>query len=159
MIGLLGEYHEVVGEIVFHRNGTLERFAGDAIMVVFNDPVPRPGYCLDAAAAAIDITEKSTGLLEKWRRRGASLGLGIGITSGFATLGAIGWRRRRDYAAIGMATNLASRLSAQAKAGQILVNARFAQAVEDTYHAPFLGDLELRGFARAIPVHELGNRM
>lgn len=158
VIGLLDEYHEVVGEVVFRHHGTIERFAGDAVMVVFNDPLPREDYCLDAAASALAILEASGPLLAKWRGRGAGLGLGIGITSGFATLGAIGWRERRDYAAIGTSTNLASRLSAQAASGQILVNGRFAQSVAEIFDVPLRGDFELKGFARSIPVHELVGR-
>jgi class 3 adenylate cyclase/CheY-like chemotaxis protein len=155
VIALLHDYHALVGEAVFRRGGTLERFAGDAIMVLFNDPIPDPEYCHSAAALAHEIIAGGETLLGRWRKRGANLGIGIGVAAGFATLGKIGFRERQDYAAIGTVTNLASRLSGRAEAGQILVSARLAEEIEPDFPSRFIGDLELRGFLRPVPVYEL----
>lgn len=155
VIALLRDYHQLVGEAVFRRGGTLERFAGDAIMVLFNDPIPDPDYCRNAAGLAQDIMRGGEALLGRWRKRGPSLGVGIGVAAGFATLGTIGFRERQDYAAIGTVTNLASRLSGRAEAGQILVSGRLAEELGPEFGPRFIGDIDLRGFARPVPVFEL----
>jgi adenylate cyclase len=160
VIALLGEYHALVGERVFRHGGTLERFAGDAVMVLFNDPLPSPHYCRSAAELAQDIIAGAEPLIAKWQKRGIDLGVGIGIAAGFATIGKIGFRERFDYAAIGTVTNLASRLSGKADAGQVLVNGRLAQEIEPDFTARFVGNLELKGFLRPVPVYQMltGNR-
>jgi class 3 adenylate cyclase/CheY-like chemotaxis protein len=155
VMALLGDYHALVGERVFHHGGTIERFAGDAVMVVFNDPLPTPDYCRTAVALAREIVAGADALFARWRRRGAGLGLGIGAAAGFATLGRIGFGERFDYAAIGTVTNLASRLSGQAAPGQILVSARLAEAIRPEGRTRHLGDRDLRGFSRPVPVYEL----
>jgi adenylate cyclase len=155
VIKVLREYHETAGEIIFRNGGTLERIAGDAIVVVFNDPVTRQSYCSDAAQVALDILSDCQSLIEKWKRQGAELGIGIGIAAGYATLGEIGWHGRREYTVIGTAANLASRMSDAAKGGQILVNARLVEQIEESHRTNFLGEMEFKGFARPVPVHEL----
>lgn len=158
VIALLRDYHAIVGERVFHHGGTLERFAGDAIMVLFNDPIPVPDYCLTAARLARDIVDGCGELVTGWKKRGADIGVGVGVAAGFATLGKIGFGDRFDYAAIGNVTNLAARLCAQAEAGQILVSRRVAEAIEKDLRVAFLGDVELKGLVRAVPVYELSER-
>ncbi|MCW5718120.1 MAG: response regulator [Bauldia sp.] len=155
VIALLREYHALVGDRVFAHGGTLERFAGDAIMVLFNDPMPQPGYCLAAARLGLDIAGRAEPLTDRWRARGFRLGIGIGIASGFATLGKIGFGDRFDYAAIGTVTNLAARLSTQAEAGQVLASARVAEAIAAEIETRALGEVDLKGFARPVPVFEL----
>jgi adenylate cyclase len=127
-------------------------------MVLFNDPIPSPDYCRNAGQLARDILEGGEAMIARWRKRGADLGIGIGIAAGFATLGKIGFRDRFDYAAIGTVTNLASRLSSHAAPGQILVSARLAEEIETDWPIQFLGDLELRGFVRPTPVYQLAAR-
>ena len=155
VVALLRDYHAVVGELVFQHGGTLERFAGDAIMVLFNDPIPVPDYCQRAARLAADIRSGVGALVAQWRARGADLGVGIGIAAGFATLGKIGFRGRFDYAAIGTVTNLASRLSTYATAGQVLLSGRVVQELGPEAGAKFLGEVDLKGFVRPTPVYEL----
>lgn len=158
VIALLREYHALVGERVFAHGGTLERFAGDAIMVLFNDPLPQPGYCLAAARLGLDIAEGADVLSRNWRARGFRLGIGVGIASGFATLGKIGFGERFDYAAIGTVTNLAARLSTRAEAGQVLASARIAESVAPEIGSNALGEADLKGFSRPVPVFELLRR-
>ena len=102
---LLSDYHAAIGEIIIKYNGTLERYAGDGVMVVFNDPVPVENPALQAVLMALEVREAIGGLTEKWRRWGHDLGFGIGIAHGFATLGTIGFEGRFDYAAIGTVSN------------------------------------------------------
>jgi adenylate cyclase len=118
---LLRQYHEAIGKIIIKYSGTLERFAGDGVMVVFNDPVPVDNPALQAVRMALDMRAALDALIETWRRLGHELGFGIGIAHGYATLGTIGFEGRFDYAAIGTVSNVASRLCDEAKPGQILI--------------------------------------
>ena len=121
VMALLGEYHAAIGEIINKYGGTLERYAGDGVMVVFNDPIPVDNPALQAVLMAIDMRAAIGELIEKWRKLGHDIGFGIGIAHGFATLGTIGFEGRFDYAAIGTVSNVASRLCDEAKPGQILI--------------------------------------
>ena len=151
VMGVLAEFHKAMGEVIVEHNGTLERFAGDGLMVFFNDPVPVPEPALAAVRMALKMQERFASLSRAWHKRGYMLEMGVGITYGYATIGAIGFEGRRDYGAIGTVTNLAARLCAEALGGQILVSQRvFAQVVEHTHCEP-AGELQLRGFARPVP--------
>ena len=152
---LLREYHAIVGVRVNRHNGTLERFAGDGIMVFFNDPLPCADHCAAAVALAYELVEDLGRLLSAWNKRGADLGVGVGIAAGYATLGTVGFEERLDYAAIGTVTNLAARLCEQAAHGQVLVSGRVAGVVNDQWPMDFIGDLSLKGFHKPAPVYEL----
>ncbi len=155
VMGILRDYHAAVGALIFRHEGTLERFAGDGWMVFFNDPVPCADPAARAVRMALEMRQRVGELTEQWRRRGHQLGFGVGIALGHATLGKIGFEGRFDYAAIGTVTNLASRLSSEARAGQILVNQRVHAAVEDLVAAEALGELTLRGFAQSVSVFNI----
>ena len=120
VMALLREYHSAIGKIIYKHGGTLERFAGDGVMVIFNDPVPLPNPALVAVMMALEMRSAIEELVERWRRLGHELGFGIGISHGFATLGTIGFEGRFDYAAIGTVSNVASRLCDEAQPGQML---------------------------------------
>ena len=121
VMGVLGDYHRAMGSLIFQFEGTLERFAGDGMMVFFNDPLPCPDPAARAVRMAVAGRERVRELTEAWRKRGHQLDLGVGIAMGYATLGKIGFEGRFDYGAIGTVTNLASRLCDEASAGQILI--------------------------------------
>jgi adenylate cyclase len=146
VLGVLREYHSVVGELAVANGGTVEHFAGDGLMVFFNDPQPVADHQLAAVRTACDMRERFGVLSNAWRKRGYELGLGIGIASGFATLGRIGFEGRYDYAAIGNSVILASRLSDAARAGQILISQRALAVIEDAVVADPVEDLVLKGF-------------
>ena len=97
----MGEYHESMGELIFRYEGTLERFLGDGIMIVFNDPIPCPDHTERAVRLALDMRDKVGELAKEWGRKGHVLGMGIGIASGYATLGQVGFEHRREYTANG----------------------------------------------------------
>ena len=122
VMALLQDYHAAIGETIIKYSGTLERYAGDGVMVVFNDPVPVEKPALQAVLMALEMRDVIGALTEKWRRLGHDIGFGIGIAHGFATLGTIGFEGRFDYAAIGTVSNVASRLCDEAKPGQILIS-------------------------------------
>ena len=155
VMAVLREYHEAVGELIFRYEGTLERFAGDGILILFNDPMPCPDHAERAVRMALDMRERLNELIETWRKRGHSLGFGVGIALGYATLGQVGFDRRFDYAAIGSVTNLASRLCDEAKPGQILISQRIFGLLEPSIEARHIGDLGLKGFHRAMPTYEV----
>ena len=152
---LLREYHEAIGQIIFKYGGTLERFAGDGVMVIFNDPVLVENPALQAVLMALDMRTAIGGLIEKWRDLGHDLGFGIGIAHGFATLGTIGFEGRRDYAAIGTVSNVASRLCDEAKPGQILISPRVRQAVEKAVMVEPVCEFTLKGIRRPMPAYNV----
>jgi adenylate cyclase len=152
---LLRDYHAAIGKIVIKYSGTLERFAGDGVMVIFNDPVPVPNPALQAVRMALDMRVTIGALIERWRRLGHDLGFGIGIAHGFATLGTIGFEGRFDYAAIGTVSNVASRLCDEAKPGQILISPRVLLAVEDAVTVEAVGDFELKGIRRPVAAYNV----
>src|SRR5437899_9390551 len=146
-----------MGELIIAHGGTLEHFAGDGMMVFFNDPVPVTDHELQAVRLAVAMRGRFEAMAQAWRRKGYELGFGIGAAVGNATLGRIGFEGRYDYGAIGNAVILASRLSSEARPNQILLSQRAFAAVEDLVDAEAVGELTLKGFSRAVPaVNVLG---
>src|SRR6202041_2349475 len=145
VMALLRDYHAAVGAIIGKYGGTLERYAGDGVMVVFNDPVPVHNPELQAVYMALEMREAIGTLTAKWATLGHDIGFGIGIEHGFATLGTIGFEGRFDYAAIGTVSNVASRLCDEAGAGQILISPRVLMAVEDAVTVEPVGEFTLKG--------------
>jgi class 3 adenylate cyclase/CheY-like chemotaxis protein len=155
VMAVLRQYHESLGGLIFHYEGTLERFLGDGIMIIFNDPIPCADHTERAVRLALDMRESVDELAKAWRRQGHTLGFGVGIACGYATLGQIGFEHRRDYTAIGSVINLASRLCGEARAGQIVISQRVFGSVESSVAAAPIGDLSLKGFNRPSPAYEI----
>ena len=151
VMGVLREYHSALGRIVLAHEGTVEHFAGDGVMILFNDPLPLPDPELAAVRMALEMRSAVQSLAAAWRKRGHDLGFGVGIANGYATLGAIGFDGRRDYGAIGPVTNLAARLCAEAQAGQILISQRVYGRTETLIEAESVGTLSLKGLSRPVP--------
>jgi adenylate cyclase len=150
VLKFLREYHGTLGPLVAQFEGTLDQFSGDGIMVFFNDPVPCPDPGERAVKMAMAMREEAGKLITVWRRHGCELGFGAGIAQGYATLGQIGFSERSGYTAIGTVCNLAARLCAEAKDGQILVSSHIAEAVEAVVRLEDLGNLELKGLRRPV---------
>ena len=155
VMALLREYHAAIGEIINKYGGTLERYAGDGVMVVFNDPIPVDNPALQAVLMAIDMRGAIGDLIEKRRKLGHDIGFGIGIAHGFATLGTIGFEGRFDYAAIGTVSNVASRLCDEAKPGQILISPRVLMAVEGAISVEPVGEFKLKGISRPLATYNV----
>jgi class 3 adenylate cyclase len=156
---LLRQYHEAIGGIIHKHGGTLERYAGDGVMVIFNDPVPVENPALAAVKMALEMRAALDALMVKWRRLGHDIGFGIGIAHGHATLGTIGFEGRFDYAAIGTVSNVASRLCDEAASGQILISPRVHMAIEEHVTVEAVGEFMLKGIRRpmaAVNVLTLG---
>jgi class 3 adenylate cyclase len=153
LLELLREYHTIVGELIPVYDGTLEHFAGDGLMMFFNDPVPVEDHELKAIRLALAVKQRFAELADTWRKRGSELALGVGIAAGYATLGRIGFEGRWDYGALGPVTNLASRLSTHAEAEQILISQRVFAEVENIVDAAPVGEIDLKGFGRPITAY------
>jgi class 3 adenylate cyclase/CheY-like chemotaxis protein len=147
---VLREYHAALGALIQKFEGTLEHFAGDSLLVLFNDPLPCPDPCQRAVKMALDMRDGIAGLAGKWRQLGHELGFGIGIAYGFATLGCIGFEGRLQYSATGSVANLACRLCGEARNGQILIDAKVRTAIENLVAVETSGDLTLKGFRRPV---------
>jgi class 3 adenylate cyclase len=155
VMALLGDYHAAIGELVIRYSGTLERYAGDGVMVVFNDPVPVENSALQAVLMALELRNALGALTHTWSRLGHEIGFGIGIAHGFATLGTIGFEGRFDYAAIGTVSNVASRLCDEAKPGQILISPRVLMKVEKAVQVEPVGEFELKGIRRPLAAYNV----
>jgi adenylate cyclase len=157
VMGVLRQYHAALGELIFRHQGTLERFVGDGLVVLFNDPLPCADHSPRAVRMAIEMRARMAGLAADWRRHGHELGFGVGIARGYATLGTIGFEGRSDYAAIGPVANLASRLCDEAADGEILVSQRVLNALGGLALAEPAGELVLKGFARPVAAHRIAD--
>src|SRR4029453_1297516 len=138
---ILHEYHAEMGKLILEYEGTLEHFAGDGMMIFFNDPVPVENAAERAVRMALAMRERRKELTIKWRKRGHALDFGVGIAQGYATIGAIGFEGRWEYGAIGSVPNLAARLCGEAKPGEILIAQRLLAAVEDWVETEAVGEL------------------
>ena len=152
---VLGEYFRALGQIVHRFEGTLERFTGDGLMIFFNDPLPCNDAPERAVRMAVAMRNRVSELIERWAKQGHDLGFGVGIAQGYATLGAIGFEGRLDYAAIGTVSNLAARLCAEAAPEQILVSQRVYTAAQEILVADPIGELAIRGLSRPVRVHNV----
>ncbi len=147
---LLRTYHAEMGKLIFKFEGTLERFAGDGIMVFFNDPIPCEDHTERAARMALEMHARVKELRAGWLKKSYDLDLGIGLAAGYATLGNIGFEGRMDYGAVGNVTNLAARLCDEAKGGQVLTNQKTFSKIEEIFEAEPLKELQLKGFTRPV---------
>jgi adenylate cyclase len=154
-MNVLREYHAALGKLIFKYEGTLDKYAGDGVMILFNAPIQLDDHTARAVKMAVEMRDTIGPLTERWRNRGHSLGFGIGIAVGYATLGQVGFEQRLEYAAIGSVTNLASRLCGEAKANQIVVSRRVFGMVEPHVEGCAIDDLVLKGFNHPILAAEI----
>jgi len=150
VLELLRAYHSTLGHIVAEHGGTLEHFAGDGVMIFFNDPFPVERAAERAARMALALQQAFGPIAQAWKTLGQEVGLGIGIAQGEATLGVIGFEQRWEYAAIGNVPNLAARLCGEARAGEIIVDAQTETDLAQLAEADQVGPLQLRGFAQPV---------
>jgi class 3 adenylate cyclase len=151
----LREYHGALGPLVSEYEGTLDQFSGDGIMVFFNDPVPIPDPAERAVKMAVAMREAAVLLIATWRERGRALGFGAGIAQGYATLGQIGFSERSGYTAIGTVCNVAARLCAEAKDGQILLSQRVTAALKGMVRTEQIGALALEGLTQPVVAYNV----
>jgi adenylate cyclase len=152
---VLREYHHALGTLIYKYEGTLERFAGDGLMILFNDPLPCDDHALRAVKMAVEMRSAVAGLASAWRTSGHDLGFGVGIARGYATLGRIGFEGRFDYGAVGTVVNLAARLCSEARDGQILVDGKVKSQVDDCTETEPAGSLTLKGLHRPVAAFDI----
>jgi len=152
---ILHEYHAAMGKLIVEYEGTLEHFAGDGMMIFFNDPVPVENAAERAVRMSLAMRERVKELTIKWRKLGHELDFGVGIAQGYATIGAIGFEGRWEYGAIGSVPNLAARLCGEAKPSEILVSQRVFASVEEIVEADAMGELTLKGFHRPVTAYNI----
>jgi adenylate cyclase len=152
---LLHGYHAEMGKLIFQFDGTLVRFAGDGIMIFFNDPIPCADHTEKAVRMALEMQARGQELRKVWLKNGYDLNLGIGLAAGYATIGNIGFEGRMDYDAIGNVTNLAARLCGEAKGGQILIDRKTLNKIEELVEFAAQEELHLKGFARPVPAFHI----
>jgi class 3 adenylate cyclase len=154
---VLREYHNTLGVLIDKFEGTLERFTGDGLLVLFNDPMSCPDPSTRAVQMALEMRDEVAKLSARWKRSGHDIGFGVGIASGYATLGTVGYERRFQYSATGRVANLASRLCDAAKNGQLLADANVVSAIEGRADIEFADELVLKGFSRPVKVFNVRN--
>jgi adenylate cyclase len=154
LMAVVRMYHEVLGELIVEFDGTLERFTGDGIMVYFDEP-PVEEQAERALAMAIRMRARVGDLCARWRRRGHQLDFGMGIAQGPASVGAVGFQGRYDYAAIGPVTNLSSRLCGHAGPGQILISQPVYRAIQRMVDAERVDGLALDGFPSEMTAYSV----
>jgi adenylate cyclase len=150
VMDFLRHYHAEMGKLVFKFEGTLERFVGDGIVVIFNDPIPCADHVHKAAQMAIEMRDRVKELRTAWRKKGYDLDLGVGFAAGYTTLGTMGFEGRMDYGTVGNLPNLAARLCAEAKGGQILTDQKTMSRLEDAFDAESIQELNLKGISRPV---------
>jgi class 3 adenylate cyclase/CheY-like chemotaxis protein len=150
VMSVVGSYHAAMGELILEYEATVGWFAGDGLMLWFNDPIPCDDPAARAVRLALEMREAMSALTAGWRKRGHELDFSIGVALGYATIGRIGFEGRHDYGAVGSVLNLASRLCDAASPGQIVVGQRVLAEVEDLVEAEALGGLELKGFGKPV---------
>jgi adenylate cyclase len=155
VMSTLREFHQEMGRLILQYEGTIERFTGDGILVFFNDPVEIPDAESRAVRMALDMHHNISELRVGWKKRGYDLDLGVGITSGYATIGMIGFDGRSDYSATGSVVNLASRLCDEAPGGHILVSHKFLSTVESLVESETFGELSVKGFSGTVSTHNI----
>jgi adenylate cyclase len=155
VMSVLNEYHSCLGTLIHKHEGTLDKYAGDGLMVLFNDPLPCSDPAIRAVRMAVEMRDEVGKLALKWRKYGHELGFGLGISHGFATMGRIGFEGRFDYSAIGSVVNLAARLCGEANAGQILVDRKVFMAIEELAQVEQTGELNLKGFHRPVIAYDV----
>jgi class 3 adenylate cyclase/CheY-like chemotaxis protein len=159
VMDVIRENHEAMGQLVMAHGGTLGGYAGDGIIIIFNDPIPVDNPAAKAVCMAIALRERFATLAQGWRRRGYDLAMGIGVAQGYATIGAIGFEGRRDYGAIGTVMNLAARLCSDAAGGQILVSQRVQGLIAEVARSVPVGELSLKGFHRPVVAYAVEGRI
>jgi class 3 adenylate cyclase/CheY-like chemotaxis protein len=155
VMDFLRRYHGEMGGLVFKYDGTLERFMGDGMVVIFNDPIPCDDHVQKAARMGLEMRDRVKELRTAWLKMGYDLDLGVGFAAGYATLGTVGFEGRLDYGTIGNLPNLAARLCAEAKGGQILTDLKTMSKLEDLFNAELLEEVHLKGISRPVKAYNV----
>ena len=155
VLDVLSDYQQELGRVILAHGGTLEHYAGDGIMSFLNDPKPIPNHPVVAIDMALEMQSTFDTLATRWKRSGFDLGLGIGLSTGFATVGRVGFEGYYLYAAIGSVPNLAARLCALATPGKTVISGPMHAKVDSDVEAESMGAFELKGFAQPVEAYSV----
>jgi adenylate cyclase len=155
VMDFLRDYHAEMGKLVFKFEGTLERFMGDGIVVIFNDPIRCENHVQKAIEMSLEMRDRVKELRIAWLKKGFDLDLGVGLAAGYTTLGTVGFEGRMDYGTVGNLPNLAARLCAEAKGGQILTDQKTVSKIEDRFETELLPELQLKGISRPVVAYNI----
>jgi class 3 adenylate cyclase len=156
LVDALNQYFTAMTDIVFSHGGTLDKYLGDGLLAFFGDPIPFEDHAERAVAAAVEMQGKLSELRHRWMLQyEEELEAGIGISTGYVTVGNIGSPTRSEYTVIGNHVNLASRLATAASPGQILMAERTMAAVHNQVRAAWVQDISLKGIQRPVRVFEV----
>ncbi|HYA28826.1 MAG TPA: response regulator [Acidobacteriota bacterium] len=155
VMDFLRDYHAEMGKLVFKFEGTLERFMGDGIVVIFNDPIRCENHAQKAVLMTLEMRDRVKELRTAWLKKGFDLDLGVGLAVGYATLGTVGFEGRMDYGTVGNLPNLAARLCAEARGGQILTDQKTMTKIEELFEAEPLPELQLKGISRPVVAYNI----
>ncbi|MCD6298955.1 MAG: hypothetical protein J7M30_17565 [Deltaproteobacteria bacterium] len=152
---LLDRYLSEMIKIVHDHDGTLNKIIGDGLLIFFNDPIPMEDHAERAVSMAVDMQIKITDLLDEWRQYGHELGIGIGINTGYVTVGNIGSDMHRDYTVIGNQVNVAARLESKAKSGETLISQRTYSKVKDLFEVKEMGEIQVKGIHTPVKTYNV----
>lgn len=152
LVDALNEYFSAMTEIVFSNGGTLDKYLGDGILAFFGDPIPFDDHAERAVATAFEMIEKVGELSVTWIRAEEELSIGVGISTGYVTVGNMGSATRTDYTVVGNHVNVAARLATAAEPGQILVSDRTLGSVRERVDYEPVEDLVMKGVNRPVRV-------
>jgi class 3 adenylate cyclase len=152
---LLDRYLTEMTTLIHQYEGTLNKIIGDGMLIFFGDPLPLEDHAQRCVLMAIEMQKKAAELKEEWRRYGYELGMGIGINTGYMTVGNIGSDMHLDYTVIGNQVNVAARLESLAKSGQILVSQRTYSRVSDLVEAEAIGDITVKGIHNPVMTYNI----
>jgi class 3 adenylate cyclase len=155
VMDFLRAYHAEMGQLVFKFDGTLERFMGDGVVVIFNDPIRCADHTQKAVQMTIEMRDRVKELRKAWLKKGYDLDLGVGLAAGYATLGTVGFESRMDYGTVGNLPNLAARLCAEARGGQILTDQKTMTRIDELFEAEMLPELQLKGISRPVVAYNI----
>ncbi len=155
VIALLNTYLSKMTDLVFKYEGTLDKFLGDGMLVFFNDPVPQPDHAKRAVQMAMDMQERAREIGSEWSIGDSPLRLGIGISTGYVTVGTIGSEHRMEYTVVGTQVNLAARLVNVAEPGQIIINQRTFDLVRDVVDVVEVGPFTVKGFQKPVVAYSV----
>jgi class 3 adenylate cyclase len=152
---LLDRYLSEMIKIIYRHDGTLNKIVGDGLLIFFGDPIPMEDHAERAVRMAVDMQRRVEGLLDEWLQFGHELGIGIGINTGYVTVGNIGSDIHRDYTVIGNQVNVAARLESVAKGGEILISQRTYSKVKDLFEVKEMGEIQVKGIHTPVKTYNV----
>jgi len=158
VIAILREYYDAVGAAATECGGTIKDQAGDGVLTLVGAPISYPDHAQRSLQLAKRIREQGMAITARWSDADLRLGVGVGVASGFVTVGVIGAASRLEYTAVGPAVNLASRLCSEAAHGEVLIDARTIELLGEAAqrHRVLPGEaLKLKGFQQPVQSYSL----